>query len=60
MRDNRYTYANYYEDGEELLYDRIADPTELVNLADNPDYNAVLLGLREKSVDYKAQYSRHQ
>ena len=44
----------------ELLRDRIADPTELVNLADNPDYKAVLQNLREKSSEYKEQYSRHQ
>ncbi len=58
VRDNRYTYANYYDDGAELLYDRIADPTELVNLADNPDYKAVLQSLREKSTDYKERYSQ--
>ena len=34
-------------------------PTELVNLADNPDYNAVLQSLREKSADYRSQYFRH-
>ncbi len=59
VRDNRYTYANYYDDDAELLYDRIADPTELVNLADNPEYKAILQSLRERSTDYKTQYSRH-
>ncbi len=60
VRDNRYTYANYYDDGAELLYDREVDPTELVNRADDPDYLAVLESLREKSTDYKTQYSQHQ
>ena len=36
VRDNRYTYANYYKDGVELLYDREVDPTELVNVAGRP------------------------
>ena len=58
VRDNRYTYANYYDDGVELLYDREIDPTELVNVAGDPEYKSVLEQLREKSVDYKHEYSR--
>ncbi len=60
VRDNRYTYANYYDDGVELLYDRVADPTELVNLADDPEYTAVLQSFRDKCLDYKNQYSAHK
>ena len=58
VRDNRYTYANYYEDSVELLYDRNVDPTELVDLAANPEYKAVLERLRKKSLDYKDKYTR--
>ncbi len=60
VRDNRYTYANYYDDNAELLYDRVADPTELINLADNSEYKAVLESLRKKSTDYRTQYSQQQ
>ncbi len=58
VRDNRYTYANYYEDGVELLYDRNVDPTELTNVAGDPEYQAVLADLRQRSLVYKAQYTR--
>ncbi len=58
VRDNRYTYANYYNDSVELLYDREVDPTELVDLANNPEYKAVLERLRTKSLDYKSKYTQ--
>ena len=58
VRDNRYTYANYYKDGIELLYDREVDPTELVNLAGDPDYKVILERLRGKSMEYKNEYTR--
>ncbi len=58
VRDNRYTYANYYADGAELLYDRNVDPTELVDVAGDPGYKTVLADLRKRSLDYKAQYTR--
>ncbi len=58
VRDNRYTYANYYENGTELLYDRERDPTELTNVAADPAYAAVFAQLRQRSLDYKKQYTR--
>jgi arylsulfatase A-like enzyme len=58
VRDNRYTYANYYEDGVELLYDRRADPTELVNVADDPKFKMDFEKLRAKSLEYKDKYTR--
>ena len=58
VRDNRYTYANYYQNGAELLYDRERDPTELTNVAADPAYAATLGQLRQRSLDYKKQYTR--
>ena len=58
VRDNRYTYANYYEDGVELLYDRQRDPTELTNVAGDPEYQTILENLRQRSVAYKDYYTR--
>jgi len=58
VRDNRYTYANYYENNAELLYDRERDPTELTNVAADPAYAAVFAQLRQRSLDYKKQYTR--
>ena len=58
VRDNRYTYANYYEDDAELLYDREVDPTELVNVADDPNYKSIFERLRGRSLDYKNKYTR--
>jgi arylsulfatase A-like enzyme len=60
VRDNRYTYANYYEKGVELLYDREKDPGQLVNLATDPEHAEVLRELRNKCEDYIKQYSRPQ
>jgi arylsulfatase A-like enzyme len=58
VRDNRYTYANYYDDGAELLYDRETDPTELVDVAGDPAYKSILDRLRARSIDYKRKYTR--
>jgi len=58
VRDDRYTYANYYQNGTELLYDRERDPTELTNVAADPAYATVFAQLRQRSLDYKTQYTR--
>ena len=58
VRDSRYTYANYYQNGAELLYDRERDPTELTNVATDPAYAATLAQLRQRGLDYKTQYTR--
>ena len=58
IRDNRYTYANYYQNGTELLYDRERDPTELTNVATDSAYAAVFARLRQRSLDYKQLYTR--
>ena len=58
VRENRYTYANYYQNGAELLYDRERDSTELTNVASDPAYAAILAQLRQRSLDYKKRYTR--
>jgi arylsulfatase A-like enzyme len=58
VRDTRFTYANYYEEKVELLYDREKDPTQLSDVAGNPEYQAVLKKLRSRSEEYKKQYTR--
>ena len=47
----RYTYARFYADGLEELYDRLIDPAENVNLATNPSYTPVLDELRRRTAD---------
>ena len=58
VRDSRYTYANYYQNSAELLYDRGRDPTELTNVATDPAYAATLAQLRQRSLDYRKHYTR--
>ena len=38
IRDQRFTYARYLVDGEELLFDNKNDPEQSANLIDNPDF----------------------
>ena len=38
IRDQRFTYARYLVDGEELLFDNKNDPEQSTNLIDNPDF----------------------
>ena len=44
-RDGRYTYARWL-DGEELLFDNVADPYQQENLVGDPDYRETLERLR--------------
>ena len=59
VRGERYKYASYYqEEGGpyECLYDLEKDPTELVNLVDNPEYAPVLKKMKERMNSYLAAY----
>lgn len=47
MRDKRYTYAIYRTNRKELLFDHQADPNQMNNLAENPQYSAILDRFRE-------------
>ncbi|MCK5172932.1 MAG: sulfatase [Planctomycetes bacterium] len=58
VRGQRYTYANYYEENTELLYDLETDPTQLHNLADKPEHKAVLAEMRDRSLEYVEMYTR--
>ena len=46
MRSKQYTYAIYRIDRKELLFDNIADPYQMNNLAEDPDYSDVLQRFR--------------
>lgn len=46
FRTKQYTYAKYLVDGQELLFDNIADPYQKENLIDNPAYADVLAQLK--------------
>lgn len=48
VRDKRYTYAKYLVDGEELLFDRLKDPYEKVNLASDKKYRRVMKLMRKR------------
>ncbi|MBS44042.1 MAG: hypothetical protein CMH83_12945 [Nocardioides sp.] len=45
----RYTYARFFADGLEELYDRKNDPYELDNVSDDPRYADVLAELRRRT-----------
>lgn len=58
VRDDRYTYAKYYEQSVDILHDRETDPNQLINLAEDPAYQDVLTRLRQRSLEYRLQYTR--
>ena len=58
VRGQRYTYANYYEENAELLYDLKTDPTQLKDLAGEPKYGSILEKMRNRSEEYVKMYTR--
>jgi arylsulfatase A-like enzyme len=50
VRDGRWSYARYFEQEPvfEMLYDRVADPGQILNLAGEPARRAVLERLRAR------------
>jgi len=58
VRGKRYKYAVYYDDAHECLYDLEKDPTELVNLAANPEYAAIKMRLSKRLDRYLAEYPK--
>ena len=46
LRSKQYTYAVYRIDGKELLFDNLNDPHQLINLADNTNYQSLLETMR--------------
>jgi choline-sulfatase len=56
VRSERFKYALYPdfgENGEELLYDLVADPAELRNLAQDPDYAEDLTKMRNLHQEFQ-------
>jgi arylsulfatase A-like enzyme len=58
VRGKRYKYALYYDDAYECLYDLEKDPTELVNLATNPEYASIRKQLAKRLDSYLAEYPK--
>ena len=60
VRGTRFKYARYFQQDPpyEFLHDLKADPDELRNLIDDPEYAPVLAKLRQRSADYVKAYSR--
>ena len=48
IRDKQFTYGVYRSDGEELLFDNLADPHQANDLSDDPKHAAKLAELRGK------------
>jgi len=46
---DRYTYARFFADGLEELYDHETDPAEIDNVSDDPAYAGVLAELRRRT-----------
>ncbi|MGA8255716.1 MAG: sulfatase [Nocardioides sp.] len=46
---NRYTYARFFANGIEELYDHLHDPSEINNVADDPRYMRVIAELRRRT-----------
>jgi arylsulfatase A-like enzyme len=51
MRDKRFIYAVYRRDGAEFLFDNIADPFQLQNLASHGRYGTTLRDFRNALSD---------
>ncbi|MEM9366205.1 MAG: sulfatase-like hydrolase/transferase [Planctomycetota bacterium] len=50
IRNEQFKYVRYFDHGNhEFLHDLQADPDELVNLADDPDYTQVLTQMRART-----------
>jgi arylsulfatase A-like enzyme len=51
LRDKRYTYAQYRLDKSELLFDNVADPYQMTNLASKPKYKSTIARFRRMLAD---------
>jgi arylsulfatase A-like enzyme len=58
VRGKRYKFAVYYDDAYECLYDLEKDPTEIVNLASNPEYADVRKQMVKRLDAYLNEYPK--
>src|SRR6185436_18417600 len=60
IRNERYRYAEFGTNGANgtMLFDELADPDELNNLADDPKLAKVKAGLSAQLQPYTAKYQR--
>lgn len=56
VRGERYVYARYFEHDYEFLHDLKADPDQLVNYANNPEYQRVLAKMRARCDELRDEY----
>ena len=54
IRDKRFTYGVFRIDGKECLFDRLADPFQMTNLADDPAFADVKQGLKSAMAERMA------
>lgn len=56
LRDERFKYARYFDHGDyEFLHDLVADPDELKNLAQDPQYAETLKSMRQRTAKWGSQ-----
>ena len=56
VRGERYVYARYFEHDYEFLHDLKADPDQLVNYANNPEYSRVLAKMEARCDELRDEY----
>lgn len=56
VRGERYVYARYFEHDYEFLHDLKADPDQLVNYANNPEYSRVLAKMQARCDELRDEY----
>jgi arylsulfatase A-like enzyme len=60
VRGERFTYAHYYEEDYEFLFDLKRDPTQFQNLAKDPNHRSKLEQLRARAKDLEEKYTRRE
>ncbi len=58
VRGERFTYAHYYEEDYEFLFDLKRDPTQFQNLAKYPNHRSTLEQLRARAKEFEEKYTR--
>jgi arylsulfatase A-like enzyme len=58
VRGEHFTYAHYYEEDYEFLFDLNRDPTQFQNLAKDPNHRSKLEQLRARAKEFEEKYTR--